>query len=353
VTASSLAAPRLLAVGTATPPDRFTQDEVLTWAGESNPKIQRLFRNSHIRSRHLFLPPHVNGAAPDESPQQLIDRHRRGALDIGGEAIRAALHHAGLTTEALGFLVCTTSTGFLCPSLTAHLIRHLELCDRLQRIDIVGMGCNAAVNGLQAAAALARSNPGVPGLLVCVEICSAAYVMNDTMPTAVVNSLFGDGAAAVVVRADHTDTWEAGPAVVDFEPFILTDAIAAMRYDLDGAKLSFYLGREIPFVIGRHAHVPVDRLLSRHGLSRSAIRHWVIHSGGKKVIDAIVGGLGLADHDVRHTRSVLERFGNVSSGSVLFSLEALRAEGIAREGDLGVLMAMGPGTSIETALLRW
>ncbi|MEY4095999.1 MAG: hypothetical protein RLZZ53_3198, partial [Acidobacteriota bacterium] len=95
------------------------------------------------------------------------------------------------------------------------------------------------------------------------------------------------------------------------------------------------------------------RLLARHGLEKTAIRHWLVHSGGKKVIDAIERHLGLPADALRHTRAVLREYGNLSSASVLFALERLNGEGIAQKGDLGVLIAMGPGTSIETALLRW
>lgn len=344
---------RLVSVGTAHPPKLYTQEEVLAWSKETDPKIQRLFRNSHIETRALFLPALVDGKPPAETPQSLIDRHLTGALDIGSQAIERALAEPQLRPADIEFIVCVTTTGFMSPGLTAHLIKHLGMRSNIQRIDLVGMGCNAAVNGLQAATAIARSRPGANGLLVCIEICSSAYVINQNLTTAVVNSLFGDGAAAVVVRADKADDWRNGPSIEDFEPFILTDAISAMRYERDGPFLSFVLERDIPFVIGRNAHIPVDNLLSRHGLARKDIRHWVVHSGGKKVIDAIARNLGLEEDAVRHTRSVLRRLGNVSSSSVLFSLEALRKEKIAASGDLGVLMAMGPGTSIETALLRW
>ena len=344
---------RLVSVGTAHPPTFYTQEDVLAWSQESDPKIQRLFRNSHIETRALFLPDHVNGKPPPETPQTLIDRHLRGALDIGSLAIHRALDEPGLKPKDIDFIVCMTTTGFMSPGLTAHLIKHMGFKDSIQRMDLVGMGCNAAMNGLQVASAIAQSRPGSNGLLVCIEICSSAYVINQNLSTAVVNSLFGDGAAAVVVRADASDNWKNGPTVVDFEPLVLTEAIDAMRYDREGPYLSFVLDREIPFVIGRNAHIPIDRLLTRHGIERASIKHWVVHSGGKKVIDAIVQNLGLADDAVRHTRSVLRRLGNVSSGSVLFSFEALRKEKIASHGDLGIMMAMGPGTSIETALLRW
>lgn len=345
---------RLVSVGTALPPRAYSQDEILEWSAETDPKIHRLFRNSHIDSRHLYLPERINGHPPEESNQALIDKHLRGVLEIGPQAIDAALVPLGLTVGDVEFLVCVTSTGFLCPGISAQLIKHMGMRNSLRRIDVVGMGCNAAVNGLQAATAMAQARPGVVGLVVCIEVCSAAYVINRKMSTAVVNSLFGDGAAALVVRSSSGgDDADGAPTIVDFEPFILTDAIDAMKYELDDNKLSFFLAKDIPAVIGRHVPIPVNRLLDRHGLTVPSIKHWLIHSGGKKVIDAIQSNLGLTEHDVRHTRSVLRAFGNMSSGSVLFSLDELQREGVTAPGDMGVLIAMGPGTAIETALLAW
>lgn len=344
---------RILSVGTATPPQSYTQDEVLAWAQESDPRVRRLFRNSHIERRYLDLPEHVKGRPKSETPKELTGRHLKNALGTGPQAIEQALQPLGLAASELSFLVCMTSTGFLCPSLSAHLVRAMSLRENIQRLDIVGMGCNAAVNGMQAATGIARARPGEVGVLVCVEVCSAAYAMDDEVSTAVVNSLFGDGAAAVVIRADEGDGKGDAPAVVDFEPYIFTDAIDAMKYRYSGERLAFYLAKDIPFVIGRHSNIPVDRLLSRNHLQRGDIAHWLVHSGGKKVIDAICGRLELSEDDVRHTRSVLEEYGNVSSCSVLFSYSKLVSEGCARPGDVGLLMAMGPGTSIEAALLKW
>ena len=345
--------PRLLEVGTANPENFYTQEEVLAWSGEKNTKIQSLFLNSHIETRALYLPELQDGSPPEETPQSLIDRHLNGALDIGSKAIEKALKAIGIKSDEVGFIVCTTSTGFLCPSLTAYLIQHLGFKDSIRRMDLVGMGCNAAINGLQAATAIAQSMPGVSGLLVSIEICSAAYVINQDLSTAVVNSLFGDGASALVIRSDLNDDWRSGPAVLDFEPLIITDSIGAMRYNLDGTRLSFFLDRDIPYVIGRNAPIPVNRLLERHGLQKENIKHWVLHSGGKKVIDSIVANLQLSEDTVRHTRNILKRYGNVSSSAVIFALGELLKEGIAKEGDYGILMAMGPGSSVETALLRW
>jgi polyketide synthase Type III len=315
--------------------------------------LRALFLQSHIATRHLTLPPLGDDGRPrSETQGELLGKHKRGALAIGTEAVRVALERAGLSSQDVGYLACVTTTGYLTPGLSALFLEPLGLAPGTGRLDVVGMGCNAGLNGLQPVVHWASANPGGVGLVVCVEICSAAYVMDDTVGTAVVNSLFGDGAACAVVRASTHPT---GPAVLGFESYTITDAVAAMRYDWDDErnKFRFFLDRDIPYVIGAHAELPVDRLLDRFGVKRRNVAHWIVHSGGKKVVDAIQYNLGLTSHAVRHTASVLRDLGNVSSASFLFSYERLLAEGNVEPGDYAVMMTMGPGSTIETALLRF
>ncbi len=188
-----------------------------------------------------------------------------------------------------------------------------------------------------------------------MEICSAAYVFDATFRTAIVNSLFGDGCAVALIRADARDERAFAPRILGFNSQIITPAIGAMRFDWDdhAGKFSFFLDRDIPYVVGQYAERPVNRLLNAHGLKRRDISHWLVHSGGKKVIDAIKYNVGITEHDVRHTTSVLRDYGNLSSASFLFSYQRLLEEGVVRPGDYGVMMTMGPGSTIETALLRW
>jgi predicted naringenin-chalcone synthase len=174
------------------------------------------------------------------------------------------------------------------------------------------------------------------------------------MRTAVVNSLFGDGAAAVAVIADPAAARPGGD-LVKFSSFLIHEAISAMRYDWDEshAKFSFYIDRDVPYVVGANAENVIDALLCGSGVRRSEIAHWIVHSGGKKVIDSVKINLGLTVHDLRYTSSVLRDYGNLSSGSFLFSLKRLLDEGGHTAGEHCVLMTMGPGSTIETALVRW
>ena len=345
----------MLSVGTANPPDRYRQQDIIELFEVPDPRIRRLFHSTHIQTRHLYLPPASEKGTPEETQGDLLRKHLRGALEIGPQAIHRCLGPLGIKVTDIDYLCCITTTGFLAPGLTAHLIKDMGFREDCGRVDIVGMGCNAGLNGLNPLAGWVMANPGCYALMVCVEVCSAAYVFDNTLRTAIVNSLFGDGAAALLVRADPADEPLFAPRILGFNSHIIPAAIGAMRYDWDSEahKFSFFLDRDIPYVVGSHAERPVNRLLRSHGLKRRDIAHWLVHSGGKKVIDAIKYNVGITQHDVRHTSSVLRDFGNLSSGSFLFSYQRLMAEGLVRRGDYGVLMTMGPGSTIETALIRW
>lgn len=348
-------APRICSIGTANPPNRYTQEEVLELLDVEDPRIRSLFLSSHIRTRHLYLPPSVDGVVRAESQEELYHKHKRHGIELGSQAIQRCLEPLGLHPADIDFLCVISSTGFLCPGFSAFLIRDLGFRPDIHRMDILGMGCNAGMNGLNPVTAFAAQHPGKLALMVCIEVCSAAYVHDGRLQTAIVNSLFGDGAAAILVEAGDASRpgTMSGPRVLDFDSHIILDAIHTMRFGLQEGKLAFYLDRDIPYALGQNVEKPVGRLLKRHGLKRRDIQHWVVHSGGRKVIDSIKYNLDLTDYDVRHTLYILKHYGNLSSGSFLFSLQELQREGAPAQGDLGVLMAMGPGASIETALVRW
>ncbi|GAA3716129.1 3,5-dihydroxyphenylacetyl-CoA synthase DpgA [Streptomyces tremellae] len=348
-------APGIAGVGTAVPRTSYTQEEVLDTFGITDPRIRSVFLGGAIERRGLTLPP----AGPDglpvvESQGDLLGKHTASGLRMGREAVERCLKDAGAALGDVRYLCCVTSTGLLTPGFSALLIKDLGVEQSCQRLDVVGMGCNAGLNALNAVVGWAGGHPGELALMVCIEVCSAAYVFDGTMRSSVVNSLFGDGAAAVAVRTAPQEP-PAGPVLLKFSSHIIPEAVDAMRYHWDDGhgKYSFYLDPDVPYVVGANAETAVARLLRGTGLGIGDIGHWVVHSGGKKVIDALRVNLGLSRHDVRHTTGVLRDHGNLSSGSFLFSYERLRDERAAVRGDIGVLMTMGPGSTIETALVRW
>lgn len=353
---------RIAGVGTAVPPDSYSQRELLDIFKITDARIRSVFLNSAVDRRFLTLPPEDSaGDRLTEEQGALLAKHKKQALEMGVRAVRECLEQASAQVCDIAYLCCVTTTGFLSPGISAYMIRELGIDPSTSRLDVVGMGCNAGLNALNAVDAWARAYPGELAVMVCAEACSAAYVFDGTMRTSVVNSLFGDGAAAVALVCGEQDTFAArsaagrGPRLLKFASHLVTDAIDAMRYDWDSsqARFSFYLDPDIPYVIGANAERVVGRLLAGTGLRRSDIAHWLVHSGGKKVIDAVGVNLGLTRYDLRNTTSVLRDYGNLSSGSFLFSYRRLLEERVTQPGDYGVLMTMGPGSTLETALVRW
>ena len=347
---------RIIGVGTATQKTFYSQHEVLEIFKIKDRRIRGVFLNGTIRQRSLNLPlEEQNGIKLIETQGELLKKHRDDSLDMGVRALSSCLEQINTSPDKVQYLCCVTSTGLLTPGVSALISNKLKLRTDCARLDIVGMGCNAGLNALNAVSSWTLANPGKLAILLCVEVCSAAYVFEDSIETAVVNSLFGDGAAAIAVIANTAPLLQGDAAVLKFTSCLIPDTIDLMRFNWndDHGKYSFFLDPKVPYMIGEYSEKIINLLLEGTDLRRSDITHWIVHSGGKKVIDSIKVNLGLSTYDLRHTLGILCDYGNLSSGSFLFSFERLRKENIIKSGDIGVLMTMGPGSTIETALIRW
>jgi 3,5-dihydroxyphenylacetyl-CoA synthase len=317
-----------------------------------HPRVRQIFINSDVDYRHLYLTP--DDVKGPESSDVLHARFRRGAIDIGKKAITACLAKGGFDASEIDFMVVATCTGYLCPGLCSLFVKELGFRKDVQRADLVGMGCAGAMPALQRASDFVTAHPGKKALVLTVEICSACYYFDDSLETVVGNSICGDGAAAAIVGMTADAAF---PRIAAFETRLEPSLLDAVGFEQHGGKLKIVLSKEVRGVAGELAHGLVGALLQENGIQKNDVAHWIIHSGGPRVIDAIQRSLDLTDTQVRHSRHVLKQFGNMSSPTVLFVLqETLRNTNsgtMAKPGDLGVMLALGPGLAIEGALLAW
>jgi predicted naringenin-chalcone synthase len=343
--------PRVLAIGTANPPQRFTQEEIYRLAGYKNRRILDIFLNSDVDYRHLYIDP--ENFDRHETPDQLNARFLRGAMEIGCLATRRCLNAAGLSPRDVDlFLVCTC-TGYVCPDVGSRLIGHLQFRKDVQRAPLIGLGCAGAVPTLQRAWDYARANPGRRALMLAVEICSASYFIDDSLETVVGNAICADGAAALLLSTDgHTRDGRL-PTVVDVQSYLDTEQQDKVGFGQRDGKLRIILHSSIRDLAAGMMEHAISPLLERNGLGREDIRFWVAHPGGRKVIDNVQKQLGLTDEQLRFSRNILRNFGNMSSPTVLFVLNGVARAGEPRVGDWGVMVALGPGMAAEAALLRW
>ena len=345
--------PQIMSVGTATPCSEYTQEEICELLAIPEGTARRFFGASGIERRHLYIDG-ANDAIRDETQFQLLERHRRGSLELGRQAVEHCLRPTGLKSCDVDFLCCVTSTGLMMPGLTAMYIRHLGFRQDCQRTDLVAMGCNAALNGANVAASWIVANPGRYAMVICCEINSAIHVRDERIVTALVNSLFGDGCGAMLLHSSKRRD-SMGPALLGFSSHIVTDEWRAISYHWSPqhSKFELYLDKRIPAVLGAHSPIPIMALLNEFELCRTDVAHWLVHAGGTKVIKAVGDANGLTPCQLRHATNVLRQYGNLGSTTLLFSYDELLKEGVTSPGDYCMMVTMGPGATIETALLQW
>jgi alkylresorcinol/alkylpyrone synthase len=337
--------PRIAAVATATPAQRFTQAELLRLAGYADERRRGFFEASDIASRHLYID--RARFRPDESVDELNDRFRRGALELGERAARAVLARAGWSAGQLDFLATTTCTGRLTPSLDAHLVARLGCRPDVQRVHVGDTGCAAAVVALQQACNHLHAFPDHNALVLAVEICSAAYFLDERLESAVAHAIFADGAGALALSADG-----GGPAILEHRTLFRSEHLDAMGFEYPGGRPRVVLSKDVRRIGSGLMAEMARALMDSQGLKREDVRDWVLHSAGRRVLDRVRGLLDLDESALGHARAVLREYGNMSSATILFVLErALRREGVP--GEWGVMVGLGPGFAAEGALLRW
>lgn len=337
--------PRILGVATAVPPNRFSQEELLKLAGYDDHLRRSFFLNSGIRSRHLYLD---RDFVPHETVDKLNARARKGAVELGGEAIGKCLQKIGASSQEIDFLTTTTCTVSLCPQLDTLFIRELRLKPSIQRVHVGDTGCASALVALQQACNHLQAYPAHRALVVAVEICSASYYRDGTLEAAIGEALFADGAAALYLATSGK-----GVEVLGHRTLMKSEYLELMGFDFPGGRRRLILSKDIREIGASMLKELVEGILKAHQLKKEDIRFWVLHSAGRRVLENVQALLDLKDEDLAFSRAVLRDYGNISSATVLFALEQVMTSKLPKPGDLGVMAALGPGFAAEGALLRW
>jgi predicted naringenin-chalcone synthase len=338
--------PKIAAVATATPPHRFTQAELLALAGYRDEERSGFFRRSDIEGRYLWIDPGT--FRPNESVDELSERFRTGAQALGESAARRALAAAGWDALDVDFIATTTCTGRLTPSLDARLIGRLGCRADVQRVHVGDTGCASAMVALQQASNYVTAFPGRRALVIAVEICSAAYFLDDRLESAVAHAIFADGAGALAITTDGP-----GPSIVAQRTLFRPEHLDAMGFEYPGGRPRVVLSKDVRRIGAAMMGEMAAVLMAAQGLKREDIGYWVLHSAGRRVIDRARSLLELSEEQVSHSRSVLRRFGNMSSATILFVLDETLREESPVPDDWGLMIGLGPGFAAEGALLRW
>lgn len=306
-----------------------------------------LLGDNGVESRHLVLDSleEVFELEPDVLHRRFAQHAPRLAVDAAQRALRSA----GLGADDLDALLISTCTGYLCPGLTSYVSERLGLKPETLLLDLVGQGCGAALPNLRTAEALLRSGRAGRVLSICVEICSAAFYIDDDPGVLISACLFGDGAAAVVTANEPASVgrrieWKAAGTILSPENRDY------LRFEQRNGMLRNILAKEVPDLAGKYAARVFGEVLSGSNAEAEQVTTWILHSGGRNILISLRDHLRLGAEDLRWSAGILKEYGNLSSPCVLFVLEAALA-GNAPTG-LWWMSSFGAGFSCHGALLQ-
>ena len=306
--------------------------------------IHTVFSHPSIKKRHFAID--STDTLVNEEPDARMARFTQWSVELSARAIQKALARAGLSVGDVTGLVVNTCTGYICPGISTYLIEKLGLSRSIRTYDLVGSGCGGAIPNLQGAEALLKGNGGGVVVSASVEICSATLQMDNDISLILSNALFGDGAAAAVL-------WEKpeGLEMVASAGRYVPEQRDTIRYIHKNGQLYNQLSLKLPQLVNKAAAAVVADVLKSHSLVVKDIKHWAVHTGGEKIINAVRDEIGIPEERLSATRKVLSEYGNMSSPTVWFVLDELLQQGIA-PNEWCVMLAFGAGLSAHAFLFR-
>ncbi len=357
----------LLQIATAVPENCFSQDLLAEFYSNTTDdaslkrKIKIVAAKSGIKSRYSVLKDFDKNPSeyqffnpsrdllPEPSLTRRMAIYKEQATALSLKAI-AGLNDFDTIKSSFTHLITVTCTGLFAPGLDIELIRALSLNPNIHRSSVNFMGCNAAVLALKQADAICNSFPNAKVLVVCTELCTIHFQKKYNDDYLLSNLLFADGAAAVILGSRPADSHGVSVKLNDFHSSILHNGYSDMAWQLSETGFIMNLSSYVPSLIKEN----IKEMLDAISVAPEQFKYWAVHPGGKKILDDFAKAMGLQDDKLANAYDVLQKYGNMSSPTVLFVLKQIidRATPQDRHEKI-MLAAFGPGISIETLQLQY
>lgn len=351
--------PKVISVATEDAPTIVQQDEVKEFArqvfSQRRQDFDRLigvFTNASIESRHFTEEKSWYG-----EDHGFAERNRLyvdSAVKMSAACAMKCLTSAGLGPKEFNHIIFVSSTGVSTPSIDARLHNILGFEQHVRRTPIWGIGCAGGAVGLSRALEYAIAMPEHAVLLIAIELCGLTFQKDDYGKSNIIGtSLFSDGAAAVLVVGDkHPLSARKGLVLLNSLSTIYDKSLDVMGWEVKDTGLKVIFSKDIPTIVHNSVRRNIEEIAASNKLDIRDLKHYVIHPGGPKVIDAYEEALGLSNDELRFTRTVLRNHGNMSSPTVLYVLKEFLDRGEYLPDEYGLISALGPGFSSELILFR-
>jgi len=273
--------------------------------------------------------------------------------DMGVEAVKVAIHRAGLKINDIDMIICATiSPDYLCMPSTACVI-----ASKLGRTNVTAFDISAACTGFIYALAIAKAfiESGMKKNILIVGTEKLSAIVDYSDRTTCV--LFGDGAGAAVISA----TRKKSEAITDihissdgnYGDLLMTPGCGvknACSEEVVKEKLCTMKmkGNETFKIAVRTLTSDVVNILNNNNISSDDIKHFIPHQANYRIIKAVGDALKLSPEQIVLT---VEKYGNTSSASIPMAMNDIWESGRLQYSDTMLLDAFGGGLTWGSALL--
>jgi predicted naringenin-chalcone synthase len=349
---STAALPTFVNLSSAVPKQAFDQDtlwdEVFDrWYAEI-PSARDLGSVTRVHKRHMAWNPAIE---IDRRERPISDRMKAyvGIVDeVAGEAVEELLRP--MDRNDVGSIIMAASTGYYGPTPEYFLAKRFGLKPNIRRTHIGHMGCFAAFNVIKTAMDSVIVRPEEYTIGLCAEFSSLHFRQEVTREQAIVHNLFGDAVGAFTMAMREPGHGPQILATHTHQSFETSDMMT-LSVQEDGVRMT--LSPYVPFVIASLIETFIADLCASAEVDPCEIQHWAIHPGGPKIVDLIAQKMNITERQLESTWHVLREYGNCASATVLLVLEHLVKNDRPKAGEIGVMLAFGPGLTLEGALLRF
>ncbi|MCA0970396.1 naringenin-chalcone synthase [Halobacillus litoralis] len=322
-------------------------------------RLLPIFENAQIENRQF-----AQQLEWFERPHGLAERNQiymEKAIHYAKAAIESCLHHEvflqnPVSTKEIDHIIFVSSTGIATPTVDTYVINELEFKDSVKRSPLFGLGCAGGTSGVGRAYEWLKGHPDKNVLVVCVELCSLTFQVEDRRVSNFVGTaLFGDGASAVLMAGDESELMHQASSPIrlgETSSRIQRNSMDVMGWRVVDTGFEVIFNKSIPRLVKDFWSVHMKDALHDQEWTKGDLAFIVAHPGGRKVLEAYRDLFDLPDEALRHSRSVLERHGNMSSPTVHFVLHDAMSER-PEKGTRSMMTSLGPGFSSEIVSLEW
>jgi len=342
-------------------PQSVLMEKLKSWLNGSkrtNRYIERIFKESGIDKRHSVVTDldafyrhgeQFDGEVPTTKNRNdfFVTAGKQMFVSLAREAIDRCEH---TDYSDITHLVVISCTGFFNPGPDYEIVRELGLNSHVQRYNIGFMGCHGAFPGLRLAHAICRSDPNATVLVVAVELCTLHAQHKEDLDSILGCAIFADGGASLIVSSKTPQDKSAVLRMEQFESALIPDSEGDMAWLIGNSGFEMVLSQYVPRIIESNIYEIVAPILERRGVAAADVVHWAVHPGGKSILDKIESSLHLPGR-LEASRSILRRYGNMSSATVLFVLKEVLQQPSHKDAESVLCMAFGPGLTVEVGFL--